>query len=181
MAETSFAAETTEKQVLYCTTGEERDRIFEAEMEKVMAELNQQSIAKGPQYHYKSENLEYQYKTAGGFAGNQVRDGYRFPTGGGFFYSEDGGPQITLNINFEIPRLPETSVSVGLGMKKDTLGQFVSVPNTTDYFKLYVEKEVEIRPYVVYRKRSGMDGEWEVDHTGAVPIVVSVALSAEKV
>lgn len=150
-------------------------------MESIMAELNQQNLSRGPKYHYKSETLQYQYKTAEGFAGNQIRDGYRFPTRGGFYYSEDRGPEVTLSISLEIPKLTRVSVAVGLGNKTDTLGQFVNVPNKTDYFKLYVEKEVEIRPYVVYRKPSGMGGEWEVDHTGAVGVVVSVSAYAKRV
>lgn len=185
IVETSFATEIeSEKQMVYTytTTEEERDRIFEEEMEKIMAELNQDSITRGPKYHYKSENLEYQYKTVEGYAGNQLRDGYRFPTGGGFFYSDDGGPEITVDLSLNLPgNWDFLSVGISLGTKVDSSGEFVQAPNKTDYFKLYIEKESEIRPYVVYRKRSGMDGEWEIDHTGAVPITVALSAYAKKV
>ena len=186
MAEMAFAAETDNPTptVVYSTTAEERDRIFEAEMERIMSELNENNVSRGPKYHYGSENLPYQYKTLGGYAGNQVERGYRFPTGGGFYYSDSGGPTVNGSVSITIPTtLNNVSISFGinLGQRSESSGFFVSVPNKTDYFKLYIEKELEVRPYVVYRKRSGTEGTWEVDHWGSVEVVVSVTSYAKKV
>lgn len=185
MAETAFATEADDlNPIVVCTTtAEERDRIFEAEMEKIMAELNEDNGARGPKYHYGSENLPYQYTTVGGYAGNQIDRGYRFPTGGGFYYSNSGGPTVNGSVSITIPTtLKNVSVSFGISLGKSAnSGLFVTVPNKTDFFKLYVEKEVEIRPYVVYRKRSGTEGKWEVDHWGSVEVEVSVTSYAKKV
>ena len=57
----------------------------------------------------------------------------------------------------------------------------INVPNVKDIFKNWNDNTVEKRPYIVYRKRSGMDGEWEIDHCGSVPVVVAISATLIKV
>ena len=108
---------TPERTIVYTTTAEERDAIFEAEVEKALAALSNGS-AREVRYQYKSENLtdKYKIKTVGGFAGNQVQNGYRFPTGGGFYFSDVGGPTVQGSVNLGLPKPFDTvSFTVTLG------------------------------------------------------------------
>lgn len=89
------------------------------------------------------------YPTTSGYAGNQPSNGTKFPTGGGFYYSDSGGPTASISVSFPEP-FNSVSFSIGLG-NSSTSGIFVNVPNTTDYFKLYITKEYEVRPYIIYR------------------------------
>lgn len=162
------------------TTTEQRDQQFDRMMAQIMLSFETNTATKGPQYHYKTENHSYQYKTVSGYAGNQVAGGYRFQTGGGFWYSESGGPSISGSISLSLPSPYNfVSFSVNLGNNSSS-GRFVTVPNTTDYFKLYVSKVVEVRPYAVYRARSGTEN-WELYSVGAVPITYSINAYAKKV
>ena len=47
-------------------------------------------------------------------------------------------------------------------------------------FKLYVSKKMEIRPYAVYRAKSGTQN-WELYSVGGVPVTYSVNAYAKKV
>lgn len=93
-------------------------------------------------------------KTFSGFAGNQPAEGNRFQTGGGFYFSDNGGPSSTISISFPSP-FNLLSVSVNLGNSSSS-GKFVLVPDTIHYFKLFVEKTYDCKPYIV----------WSVDSNG---------------
>ena len=71
------------------------------------------------------------------------------------------------------------SVSINLG-KKGTSGLWVAVPSSSSYYKLYVSKKMELRPYITYRAPVGTEN-WEVYVGGAVPVVYSVTASAKKI
>ena len=147
-----------ESGIVIKTTKEERDQQFNRAMQQIMSKIEEdESGTKGPKYHYKTEYLSYKYKTVGGYAGNQNAGGYRFQT-------------APFNV---------IQFSVSLGNKSSS-GQFVTVPNTTDYFKLYVSKKMEIRPYAVYRAKSGTQN-WELYSVGGVPVTYSVNAYAKKV
>ena len=170
-----------ESGIVIKTTKEERDQQFNRAMQQIMSKIEEdESGTKGPKYHYKTEYLSYKYKTVGGYAGNQNAGGYRFQTGGGFWYSDSGGPSVSGSISLSFPapfNVIQFSVSLG---NKSSSGQFVTVPNTTDYFKLYVSKKMEIRPYAVYRAKSGTQN-WELYSVGGVPVTYSVNAYAKKV
>ncbi|NLJ59250.1 MAG: hypothetical protein GX339_10460 [Tissierellia bacterium] len=154
-----------------------RDKEFEAVMTQI---LNEYSIC-GPKYHYRAEYYPYQYKTVSGYAGNQLPGGYRFSTGGGFWYSDSGGPEVSTSVSLALPKPYDfISISVNLGQRTSSSGRFVNVPNTTDYFKLYVRKTIEVRPYAVYRARVGTN-DWELYNAGAVSSPYSVDAYAVKV
>ena len=57
----------------------------------------------------------------------------------------------------------------------------VDVLNTTDHFKLYVGKEVEVRPYRVEKRLPGIGNEWGFDSYGVVYVTVGVTAYAKKV
>lgn len=163
------------------TTKEERDAIFEKAISEIMAEITKEdSVARGPKYHYKTEYAPYVYKTLSGYAGNQLEGGYKFPTGGGFWFTDSGGPSVSGSINVSLPA-PYNIISVSVNLsKKGTSGLWVSVPSSSSHYKLYVSKEIQVRPYVIYRARVGTEN-WEVYEGGGVPIVYSIEPSAKKV
>ena len=183
---TAFAAESSySKKILIGknfsikTSVEERDQQFEQAMVQVLSALQEEGGEKGPQYHYRTEYLPYQYKTVGGYAGNQVAGGYCFPTGGGFWYTDSGGPSVSGSITLSFPSPYNfVSFSVNLGQKSSS-GQYVAVPNTTDYFKLYISKVIEVRPYAIYVRSATQD--WTLYMVGAVPITYSISAYAKKV
>ncbi|MBR2674080.1 MAG: hypothetical protein IKE52_01290 [Mogibacterium sp.] len=87
------------------------------------------------------------YRTVGGYAGNNAPGGTRFPTGGGFYWSDKGGPTASVSVSLGAG-FGSVSVGTELG-KKSSSGEFVTVPNKKDYFKLYIEKTLECRKYKV--------------------------------
>lgn len=106
--------------------------------------------------------VEYgQEKTVfvGGYAGGQPSGGTRFPTGGGFFWSDSGGPITSASVNYSVP-FTNVSLSVYLG-NVGTSGSFTNAPNTTDYFKLYITKEYKVKPYIIYRRQYAFQ-DWQV-------------------
>jgi len=119
-----------------------------------------------------------QTKIERGFAGNQVSGGYKFPTGGGFYYSESGGPSAS--ISFTCP-LPYSSFSVGVSLgTNSTTGIWVNASSTTKYYKLFIEKEVERQPYIVYTRRDSTQ-PWTVFYHGNTSVVKRVTAYAKAV
>lgn len=116
--------------------------------------------------------------TLSGYAGNQVPKGYKFPTGGGFYFSDSGGPSASASVAYSVP-FTKVSVSVTLG-KSSASGKFVNVPNKKNYFKLYVSKKVQVQPYIVYR-RANSHSPWKVNYNGKVQSIQSVTSYAKKV
>lgn len=98
---------------------------------------------------------ESQRKVFAGFAGNQPPGGNRFATGGGFYWSDNGGPSASVNVGLTgwdgIWKLVSVSVTLG---NSSSSGKFVTVPNTVDYFKLYIEKTYDCKPYITYYTNS---------------------------
>lgn len=167
--------------VIYETTPEERDAIFEKYMEEYNRNLENNNIeTRGLKYKFKTDYLPVSFHWARGFAGNQQRDGYRFPTGGGFWYSEAGGPTVNGSVSISLPAPFDTvSFSMNLGNKSSS-GLFVEVPDTKYSYKLYIERKFEVRPYATYRARVGSE-DWELYDSGAVAVSVQIASSAKRV
>lgn len=183
LAETPAQGVSPVENVISATTTQEQiDPSLQAEADAIIAiaQSEDAAVPYGPQYHYKTEYYATQYKTISGFAGNQLPGGYRFPSGGGFWYTDSGGPSFTVSASLNFPPPYDmVSVSVNLG-EKGSSGQYVAAPNTTDYFKLYVMKTVAIRPYAVLRARSGTE-DWEVYHVSCTESTYSVSAYAKKV
>lgn len=90
-------------------------------------------------------------KKFSGFAGNQPPQGTRLKRPGGFFYSDNGGPVVSISVSLPFPSLPNSSVGVSVSLgQKSSSGQYISVPNTKNFFKLHVEKTYDCRRYIVW-------------------------------
>ncbi len=178
-----YASEnTTESEEISITTTEaERDAAFEKAMGEILEKIEKEnSVTRGPKYRYKTVYKTYKYKTLSGYAGNQTKGGYKFPTGGGFWFTDSGGPTVSGTVSVGLPKSYDmVSVSINLG-KSGSSGKFVLVPSSKYYYKLYISKKIELRPYITYRAPVGTE-KWEIYIGGAVPVVYSVAASARKV
>lgn len=138
-------------------TQEEIDREIEAYIDSLMASLNGAEATNGTprvQSYYKSLTLDtLEDQPVSGYPGNQREGGYRFETGGGFYYSEDGGPTESISLSISLPfgASPfSMSVGIGLGNKADTFGTYVEAPDKINYWKLYVTKYLDVTPIAVY-------------------------------
>lgn len=107
---------------------------------------------------YKTEYSPKKTVTASGYAGNQPSGGIQFKTGGGFYYAEDGGPQVTVSVSFPAP-FKGVSFGIGMGVVKNTSGVFVTVPETTGFYKCRVNKTYEVTRYIIYH-RSFDEATW---------------------
>ncbi|MGG0667447.1 hypothetical protein ABE073_02855 [Lederbergia citrisecunda] len=132
---------------------ETEEEILEAHKKLAEEELRKIMSGNGLFNHpddYKIEYGDRKNTKAGGYAGNQPdSNGYRFNTGGGFYWSDSGGPTVTANVAFPYP-WDHVSLSVPLG-NKSTSGVFVTVPNTVDRFKLWIDKHYSVQPYNIYQ------------------------------
>lgn len=173
--------EETDNRVVITTTPEERDEMFNEYMAQLITELEGPVQALDNKDRFQYEHFDYQYKTVGGYAGNQLAGGYRFPTGGGFYYSDSGGPSVSGSVSLSLPApFNFVSFSVNLGERTTSTGMYITAPNSTDYFKLYVEKGMEVRPYAVY-KQNPDTREYELYTVGAVSVPYSISAYAKKV
>jgi len=157
------------------------EKDFENQINAILEERKKEDILINPtagDYIYTSEVVSIKTKVVSGYAGNQLSGGYQFPTGGGFFFSDSGGPEVSGSINFDTP-VKIVSFSVGLG-NKGTTGQYITAPNKTDYFKLYVSKTVEIRQVNIYRQITENSPKI-LDSIGYPQSVIKMSLSAKKV
>ena len=116
-------------------------------------------------------------KTFSGYAGNQPKGGNRFATGGGFYFQDNGGPSISISISYPLP-YGNMTVGVSLG-KSASSGKFVTVPDTIHYYKLYVEKTYDCRPYITYYTDSF--GKKSVFFRGMTKVLYSQNQYAKKV
>lgn len=131
-----------------------RDADIENQINEALNNLNKMNTLSDRDYYYTTEVVETKYKTVGGFAGGQLPGGNRFQTGGGFYWDESGGPSISGSVSFSQPyKQVDFSVDLGIAFDNPTHGKFVSVPNTYQYFKLYIEKTMEIKKVNVYRQK----------------------------
>lgn len=106
--------------------------------------------------NYTTEIVSTKYKTIGGFAGGQLPGGKRFPTGGGMWWADNGGPTVSGSIDFSAP-YKKVNISIGLGIASYSPinGNLVNVPNTHDYFKVYVDRTMEVKHVRIYSHSNG--------------------------
>lgn len=96
------------------------------------------------QYTYYNKWAPTTYKWVEGYPDGQPKNGVKFATKGGFYYSENDGPQKDFTItvsaglpfgNIEIP----LSVSLGfVGNRGSQMGYFAEVDDPKHYYKLYI-------------------------------------------
>lgn len=144
----------------------ERERQVKEHIEKLILEENNKNVFGDKSIRpfndpsdYKTEYGTSKIAAAEGFAGGQGSAGNRFPSGGGFWHTDSGGPSVSVSVSFPKP-FQSVSVSINLGVS-GTTGTYYNVePDDKNFYKLYVEKEYEVTPYVIYRRT------WIDDFTG---------------
>lgn len=101
---------------------------------------------------YDAKCVQIQYITIGGNAGEQPKGGTRFPSGGGFFWSDEGGPKVRASVSFS-EHSPKVKVSANLGVVGNVgkVSSLTKVPNTKDFFQLYVSKTIKVQQINIYR------------------------------
>lgn len=127
---------------------------------------------------YWTEYGAQERKTFSGFAGNQPPGGTNFPTGGGFWWVDSDGPTVSISMNYNGVIIP-VSVSLGISSNQAGSGRYASVPNTYDYFKLFVERTYDCKPQVTYCKNS--NGVVSVFSKHVTKILISDVAYAKKV
>lgn len=113
-----------------------------------------------------------------GFAGSQPSGGTQFPSGGGFYYSDSGGPTVSLSYSWPTP-YGSFGISGNLGNKANS-GVFVNAPNKTNFFKLYITKTYKCKPYIIYKidNRTGAKTEY---YKGMTQVHYRTSATAKKV
>ena len=151
------------------------------ELNRIIDNNSSDNILKGPRYKYKTVYLNPVYKKVSGYAGNQPEGGTSFPSGGGFYYSDGGGPVVSASVTVSLPYPYNVcSFSINLGSSVKSSGNFVTVPSTTGYYKLFIVKTMKIVPYKVLRARVGTNN-WEFYNGGSSKSVYARDLSAVRV
>lgn len=126
------------------------EAIVEQDLKQQADELIANSAGKtrAPEYvNITSKVVETKHVSGGGYAGNQPSGGTRFRTKGGFYWSDNGGPTISIGGGFA-----GFSFSFGLGNVSGTgsSGYITYAPNTKQYFKLYVRKHYKTQKLAIY-------------------------------
>ncbi|MCL2045111.1 MAG: hypothetical protein FWG88_01835 [Oscillospiraceae bacterium] len=183
--DTDNAIETSEYTHLFTTTRSQNeiDQDFADIKVKHIAELENELNGRGVEYEYYYEYFSSVLKTLSGEAGNQLSGGYQFPTGGGFFHTNSGGPKPTGSISVPLPfpwNFISISFSINLGVNGAS-GQFYNVPDNTNYFKLWIDKTVQVQPYVVWYRLLDTNDAWQVWSSGSTTVEISCSGYAKKV
>lgn len=179
-----FAAEVQEEvsvdgQNLYTYTKPQAlvEQEMENQIQRQIAEMQEKVGSVDPAL-WKNEYGTKKTVTVGGFAGNQNSGGYKFPTGGGFYFSDSGGPTASVTVTFPT-KFGKVTATANLG-KKSSAGIFVTAPTKTRYYKLHIAKKVEVQPYITYTRKD-RNSAWKVYYRGKVQAVKGVIASAKAV
>lgn len=122
-------------------------------LEKSKASSTENSLFSVPEYdRYDHVKIESKNVSGEGYAGNQPAGGMRFPTGGGFYWSNSGGPSVSPSISFGNQVV---SIGISLGNRATSGGYFVTAPNKTNYFKLRTRKTYRVTKTAVYGYYTG--------------------------
>lgn len=131
----------------------------------------EEGSSRGPEYIYQTEYLPQREVSVSGYAGNQSGSQYLTP-GDGMFYTMSGGPTISTSLTLQFAYgVASVSVSSAIGNKAASSGSFIILKSNqpSGYYKLWLTKTLLIKPYVVYRKRSGAaNTTWEIYYTGYI-------------
>ena len=157
-----------------------RYEITEAEIQEMIAQdfLEKTGINLNAKYespYYTSVQYDkMEYVTASGFAGNQLPGGYNFPGGGALYWSDSGGPEVSVSVTFDLP-WAGASVSIALGTRVASGGSgYVNVPADSHYYKLYVTRTYTALPYIIYYHDEPL-------HYGSINTPYSASLQAKRV
>lgn len=118
---------------------------------QIQAIIGKNMMTRGYGDIYETEIVHKKTVKLDGYLEGNSPGGTRFPSGGGFLYSKDHGTQVSISVQMPAP-FSMVYVGTNLG-KVGSSGIFCPVPNNTDYFKLWGEKEYIVKAYKV----------WEID------------------
>lgn len=126
---------------------------FERQINEILDQKREKVEPMAGDYYYTSKVVQIKKKWLyGDIPGGQPRDGTRFSQPGGFSYSPSGGPTSSGSVEFSVPfKLFTFSIDVGTA-QATSVGYNIAVPNTTDFFLLVVDSEVETRQINIYRQ-----------------------------
>lgn len=131
------------------------------------------TVQRGPQYHYKSIPLESTETSARNLAAGQDRGGAYFSKTTRIHYSLSGGLSTTASVTVNLPKPYNCiSFSVDIGRKASGVSEYcvgLEDGQSPGNYYLMITKYYDVDPYVVYRKRAGaadIDENWVIDHTG---------------
>lgn len=133
-------------------------------------------------YEYKTEYSPIKYVTVSGELGGQPPGGSQFESGGGFYYSRDGGPTVTANVSIGLPEIPSITFGVSLGyVTEGVSGYFINVPDRINHYKAYAEKTYEVQVVASYRRLRHSNDPWKLYTQTPLITLYSQAFSAKKV
>lgn len=150
----AVADEKSEK-IVYTVPEEVIDAQYEKQMTAIINEIKASRTTRGGDdyYYILEETGQKTYtRSVGGFAGNQLPGGYRFRTGGAFYWTNSGGPTVSTSVTIGGTVVP-VSVSFGISSISEgtgSTGEVVYVPDTDNYYKLYITKIMEVRVTDIY-------------------------------
>lgn len=169
---------------VYTIDEEIRKADIQHQIDNYVATLIALDSEKKDQYNwiYTTEYGSIKYVTRGGYPGGQPTAGVKFgQPGGSFSWTPEGGHTVDATVSFSAP-FKAVTVSVDFGLAKQGGGLEYTqwVDNYTDHVKLYVDKTMEVQPFVVYRTDS-YTGKKEVYTSSAVSTMYQFELSARVV
>ena len=127
-----------------------------------------------------AETVATKYADAYGLAGNQPAGGVRFESGGSFYWKDSGGPTVSISVGFSGVVVP---ISVSLGISTGATnkpGYVINVPDTINYYKLYVTKTMKVLK-VNYYLVDTITGEKTYYSTGYPSELYRLSFTTEKV
>lgn len=189
-AELDSESEDSDSVVIYEMSQAEIDAEMDRQMQykleqaigaKALEQLNNPNMTRAHplESQFKLEKGPIKYITLSGYAGNQLPGGYRFHNGGGFYFSDSGGPTVSASLSFSAKWGGSIGVSVRLGNSGGS-GRYYNAPDTTSYWKLYVVKKVQVEPYILYEKKPSST-KWIVNSRGSNQVVINSDGMAKKV
>lgn len=164
---------------------EQRKNAFQTHIDEVTTEVLAQNGTRGNLGYSKTEYGTVSTNTIQGYPGDQPTRGYSFgPLGGTVYFTETGGPTVTVSINANLADYLSVSIAIPLGkMTSTATGYGCNIPGSSStspaYYKVYETKTVTISPYVVYWRQTNLD-PWQVARRGEHVEIVSVRADAVK-
>ncbi|MBE6034989.1 MAG: hypothetical protein E7222_09875 [Clostridiales bacterium] len=183
-----FAAEADDNSTIESSTYIIDDAVRNADIQRQVDEQLATLIAADSKLRgeydwvYSNKFAKPKYVTKGGYPSGQLPGGVKFSKpGGAFSWSPEGGPVVSASVGFSAPYKAVTlGVNLGVSKANESLKYVQHVSNYTDHVKLYVNKTMEVKPYITYRtdRRTGKTEEY---YHGSVNTMYSFELKVKKV
>lgn len=110
----------------------------------------------GDDSYYLPVHVDTGYATVDGIPDGQPAGGTRFTSGGSFYWNPSGGTKTTASVGVSFGGVISVSISFG-SVTATNIGYALDVPDTTNYYKLYVKKVLQVKKYIIYEYDSVTD------------------------